>query len=759
MGKSTIAAQFAHKNKCNYDLVWWFDAGEKITLHPSIIEFIRINGAKDTGTIFEGQEKDVLDMFFKLLREYENWLLIFDNTADFESIKKYISPTLRGNVLVTSQNPAWSQFAKVHKIESLSLSNAVTYFKKVIDDINESDCEELCSILSCIPIALKHSASFISQTGITCKKYISLFESDLKRQSQGAKRIDPKLALTDIWEITLSDIHQKFPEAISIFEFICHFSGAAISPSFIEFGLSFIEKEFKYDNISESKLIDIISLLRKYSLVDQVNGQISVHSLLQQVIIARSQVNTFFYSKLVLLTVDEYFNYRRENPSQWPKYLFLLPHIMCATQNARNNNVNINKTLKVMNDLGMLLGEWGAHNEADKVLRNALHFYENRDSSENLKLETNILYANTLNSLVLSLTYSGRYDEAITLSEKPLKIYKKQGKEDSIEAAKLYNNIALAYLKKGEKTTALEYMSKYSEISSQSESELAPDPKSFVNLGMTYYEIGKLNIAKQYVEKGIKKYKEINDEYNTARSQLHLASILEQMGELSAAKFCINEAIHYMLSISSPFLINDTVIAYKHLLRINIKTDSLDEFSKNLEALEDLCIKFTASHLMETSDLYNFKALFWWKMKNCAKAIENIDSAFRLTSLSEKNSKYLDDSNYIELLLGNRLMIMYDCGSLDTIKDAFKSFIEKRKVIFGEISDEVISAIHYHGLHLEGKKHIKLARVEYQKALELANKRDNIEKSHIDKLKADLKRVSGIRGKVKCMNQKLKPKK
>ena len=101
VGKTQIALEYAYRHRDKYAVVWWIRADNETTLaHDySILARELFPGTQDRHSDATRQAVN------RELQKREGWLLIFDGTADPNSIAACIPSKHHGHVIVTSRNP------------------------------------------------------------------------------------------------------------------------------------------------------------------------------------------------------------------------------------------------------------------------------------------------------------------------------------------------------------------------------------------------------------------------------------------------------------------------------------------------------------------------------------------------------------------------------------------------------------------------------------------------------------------------------
>ncbi|MFB7129740.1 NB-ARC domain-containing protein [Kitasatospora sp. NPDC056273] len=120
IGKTSLAAAYAHDTADSYDWIFWVNAESTASLMTSfrrIHEWLHPQGdrAPDDDTRLQDGVRALLSA------SAERWLLIFDNATDRHSLHPWMPSSGRGHVIVTSTNQAgWA--AHPHKIDVQALT-------------------------------------------------------------------------------------------------------------------------------------------------------------------------------------------------------------------------------------------------------------------------------------------------------------------------------------------------------------------------------------------------------------------------------------------------------------------------------------------------------------------------------------------------------------------------------------------------------------------------------------------------------------
>jgi len=109
VGKTTLAAAYAERNRGDYRATWWIRAQSEPTMRADLVALgVRLGWVPAD----EKEEPALAAVMERLRHEGEGILLIFDNATDADVLKPYLPRGGPARVLVTSNAPAWRGVAE-----------------------------------------------------------------------------------------------------------------------------------------------------------------------------------------------------------------------------------------------------------------------------------------------------------------------------------------------------------------------------------------------------------------------------------------------------------------------------------------------------------------------------------------------------------------------------------------------------------------------------------------------------------------------
>ena len=108
VGKTQLAAEYAHRFAGSYDLVWWIACEQPGLIGHQFTALAEALGCARPGAGVEAARRAVMAR----LHDPGRWLLVFDNAESPEDLSGWL-PGGTGHVLITSRAPGWADIAVV----------------------------------------------------------------------------------------------------------------------------------------------------------------------------------------------------------------------------------------------------------------------------------------------------------------------------------------------------------------------------------------------------------------------------------------------------------------------------------------------------------------------------------------------------------------------------------------------------------------------------------------------------------------------
>ncbi|MFD0512381.1 NB-ARC domain-containing protein [Streptomyces aureus] len=111
VGKSQLAVEYVYRHLNEYQIVWWIPAEQPQQIRQFLVQLANRLGLN----VGSGEANTAVPAVIEALRvgePFKNWLLIFDNAEDPESVREFFPTNGPGRILVTSRNAQWASSAR-----------------------------------------------------------------------------------------------------------------------------------------------------------------------------------------------------------------------------------------------------------------------------------------------------------------------------------------------------------------------------------------------------------------------------------------------------------------------------------------------------------------------------------------------------------------------------------------------------------------------------------------------------------------------
>jgi transcriptional regulator with XRE-family HTH domain len=169
VGKTQLAAEYAHRFAESYDLAWWVDAEQAGLIGDQVATLGLVLGCVPAGAETQAVRAAVLAE----LRQRDRWLLIFDNAQAPADVTPWL-PGGGGHVLITSREHGWDEVAAPVEVDVLTRGESINMLRRRVPRLTSTDAGRLAAELGDLPLAIAQAAGFIADTGMPASQYLDL---------------------------------------------------------------------------------------------------------------------------------------------------------------------------------------------------------------------------------------------------------------------------------------------------------------------------------------------------------------------------------------------------------------------------------------------------------------------------------------------------------------------------------------------------------------------------------------------------------
>ncbi len=218
VGKTQLAAEYAHRSAGSYDLAWWIDAEQGGLIGDQVADLGQALGCVPAGAGSEAVRAAVLAE----LRYRGRWLLIFDNAAAPADVAPWL-PGDGGHVLITSREHGWDEVAAPVEVEVFTRAESIEMMRRRIPGLPVAESDRLAAELGDLPLAIAQAAGFMADTGTSVTQYLNMLRNRAGQLlGRGAPGSYPQslAAATAVIAVRLSDQDPAAAELANLCAFL-----------------------------------------------------------------------------------------------------------------------------------------------------------------------------------------------------------------------------------------------------------------------------------------------------------------------------------------------------------------------------------------------------------------------------------------------------------------------------------------------------------------------------------------------------------
>ncbi|MFJ2776557.1 FxSxx-COOH system tetratricopeptide repeat protein [Kitasatospora sp. NPDC087315] len=598
-GKSQIAAEYAHRFKAAYDVVWWVPAEEPANIPQKLAELAPRIGVQSSDDVAHTAAA-VLDAL-RRGHPYRRWLLVYDNAGTPDELAPWLpAGSSGGHVLITSRNQGWSKHAGLVEVDVFTREESIRLLRRFNSGLGPDDAHQVAALLGDLPLAVGQAAVWLQETSMPIATYLELLDEALTEMLERTRlrTADYPHSAAATWRISVEELRGLNAPAAQILE-ICAFFGPDAIPMRLLYSRAVTHALRLPPRTPRDKLAigEFLRAINRFGLArtDQGSETITVHRLVQAVLrdqvaeAERPALRAVVHAALATANPGD-----PDIPANWPQYAELLPHLWpsgavgSADEDVRQWIIDSVRYQwkRSLHDAGRELAErtlehwrqdgyggpgFDAENDAlTLMLRTQLSNIRRSQGAlqEAYEMDKDILerftatlgpeHSHTLavaNSLGADLRFLGRYGEARALDRRTLDAARRTLGPDHPRTLMITNNLAVSDYLAGDRRAALErhrsnYLQQRDALGAHSLYALS----SASNYARDLRETGRLREALDLLEETVRIYQQtIGDGHtDTLRARKNLAVALRRAGRYNEALEIDEDIYQRYLDINGP---------------------------------------------------------------------------------------------------------------------------------------------------------------------------------------------------------------
>jgi len=487
-GKSQLALEYAYRFEEEYDLICWIPADQLTMVRATLAALARELSVLQSDSIHG--LADNLRHFLQTNGNRAKWLFILDNAHDPQELRSLLPPPPSGeeppppswDVLVTSRDRRWEEWAHVIDVGVFQRSESIAYLMRRAPQLSEAEADQLAERVGDLPLSIEQAAAWQTGADHTVGEYLELFDRRLRSSPDQLMpdRVPDRLAVSI--GLGLERLDEENPLIRRLFALWAFFSPEPVAARLLLPARDTAVLAPLSGLISdEETLLSAMRTIDRFELArfDPEGRTLQVHRLVRAVLEARippqdrPAVRGQVHAVLVAATPSA----KANDETTWARRSLITPHVLASglidavDPEARRVALDQAQYLALAGDFGgsRLLAESARNRwleaygpdddfvlEASRMLANALRALGDTRSAAELNKDTleraerkyepdNLTTLFTALGYGADLKYLGRFDEAHRLDQQTwLRMGERFGRDNAENTLIAAGNVSLS---------------------------------------------------------------------------------------------------------------------------------------------------------------------------------------------------------------------------------------------------------------------------------------------------------------------------